>query len=232
MHVDGTLDLADALALDATVTTRAHQLLAEHPELPLRVRRAMAAGTLGNPDPDGAEGSREVVIYTHLDAGTAGLDGVVEVENTRSFVTVEQLVEWCHLAGTRVTIRPVIDLTADLHTDRYEPTPRQREQVVLTHPTCVFPRCTRPSRSCDLDHLDPYAEGGPTDTLNLVPLCRRHHRLKTHARGWHYVMTPDGVLTVTTPSGITRASRPPGMPVEDGAVLRVPAERDPDPPPF
>jgi hypothetical protein len=29
-------------------------------------------------------------------------------------------------------------------------------------------------------------------------------------------MTPDGVLTVTTPTGITRVSRPPGM----------------DPPPF
>jgi hypothetical protein len=46
-------------------------------------------------------------------------------------------------------------------------------------------------------------------------------------------MTPDGVLTITTPSGVTRSTRPPGMTADDDrSVLRVPAERDPDPPPF
>jgi hypothetical protein len=49
-------------------------------------------------------------------------------------------------------------------------------------------------------------------------------------------MTPDGVLTVTTPSGVTRDSRPPGMLPGDNTVLRVNAERRPlsdvDPPPF
>jgi hypothetical protein len=45
-------------------------------------------------------------------------------------------------------------------------------------------------------------------------------------------MTPDGILSVTTPSGITRISRPPGMTADDRSMLRVPAERDPDPPPF
>jgi hypothetical protein len=49
-------------------------------------------------------------------------------------------------------------------------------------------------------------------------------------------MSPDGVLAVTTPTGITRVSRPPGMTADGGTVLRVTAERqplsDPDPPPF
>jgi hypothetical protein len=48
-------------------------------------------------------------------------------------------------------------------------------------------------------------------------------------------MTPDGVLTVTTPSGVTRVSRPPGMRADDHGVLHVTAERDGqphDPPPF
>ncbi len=81
-----------------------------------------------------------------------------------------------------------------------------------------------------------HAEGGETDCSNLCCLCRRHHRLKTHARGWRYAMRPDGVLTVTTPSGITRVTRPPGMLADDDPVLRVTAERQPlsevDPPPF
>jgi hypothetical protein len=45
-------------------------------------------------------------------------------------------------------------------------------------------------------------------------------------------MTSDGVLTVTTPSGVTRVSRPPGA----CTALWVIAERQPasgaDPPPF
>jgi hypothetical protein len=49
-------------------------------------------------------------------------------------------------------------------------------------------------------------------------------------------MTDDGVLSVTTPSGVTRVSRPPGMhPDHDADVLHVTAERQPpidDPPPF
>jgi hypothetical protein len=56
-----------------------------------------------------------------------------------------------------------------------------------------------------------HAEGGPTDCDNLCCLCRRHHRLKTHAPGWWFVLLPSGVLRVTTPSGITRTTRPPGL---------------------
>ena len=41
-------------------------------------------------------------------------------------------------------------------------------------------------------------------------LCRRHHRLKTHAPGWRFHLDVDGALRVTTPSGVTRISRPPG----------------------
>ena len=77
-----------------------------------------------------------------------------------------------------------------------------------------------------------------TDCDNLCCLCRRHHRLKTHARGWLYVMTPDGVLSVTTPSGVTRTSRPPGL-RSAGIVemIRTYSERQPvpdelDPAPF
>jgi hypothetical protein len=63
----------------------------------------------------------------------------------------------------------------------------------------------------DLDHVIAHGEGGPTDCDNLCCLCRRHHRLKTHAPGWRFRLDPDGALLVTTPSGVTRISRPPGV---------------------
>jgi hypothetical protein len=80
------------------------------------------------------------------------------------------------------------------------------EYVRLRDPVCVFPACQRPSRSCDLDHIDPYIEmddGGPpgqTHPDRLAPLCRGHHRAKTHGN-WHYTRHPDGGYHWTSPTG-------------------------------
>ena len=116
--------------------------------------------------------------------------------------------------------------------DRYQPSPGQRRFTTTRDRTCRHYGCSNRAGLADLDHVLAHADGGATDCANLCCLCRRHHRLKTHARGWRYVMTADGVLTITTPSGVTRTSRPPGMAGADSALLRVSAERDPDPPPF
>jgi hypothetical protein len=95
--------------------------------------------------------------------------------------------------------------------DRYTPTPAQRRFIRVRDRTCRHPGCRRPAARTDLDHVDPHAAGGRTDCANLCCLCRRHHRLKTHAVGWRFAMRDDGTLTVTTPSGVTRTTRPPGL---------------------
>ena len=47
----------------------------------------------------------------------------------------------------------------------------------------------------------PYHQGGPTCLCQIAPLCRRHHRLKTHASGWSsYVLEPGSYLW-TSPHG-------------------------------
>ncbi|WP_138735067.1 HNH endonuclease signature motif containing protein [Modestobacter excelsi] len=96
-------------------------------------------------------------------------------------------------------------------TDSYEPTGRQRAFVTTRDRRCRFPNCGQRVGWADLDHVVSAACGGATDCANLCCLCRSHHRLKTFAPGWRFTMTPDGVLQVTTPSGVTRTTRPPGM---------------------
>ncbi len=86
--------------------------------------------------------------------------------------------------------------------NRYTPTAAQQAFVRTRDRTCRFPTCGQRVGWADTDHVIPHAAGGPTDCANLCCLCRSHHRLKTHARGWHFRMDPDGTLTVTTPSGI------------------------------
>ena len=120
--------------------------------------------------------------------------------NTRSFVDAEQVRVWCGVPGTTVTVKPVVDLTEHLHVDRYEVPDRLAAQAAERDLTCVFPWCTRPAEACDTDHVIPYAEGGPTASDNLAPLCRRHHRLKTHHSGWGYTMLEPGLVPVVLPA--------------------------------
>ncbi len=205
VHVDADLDLADALDLNDAITHGAAQLAALGSTESLDVRRSLAAGALARreltldltTDPEGRTASprkRELVIYVHLaDAGVAG------VENTRTAISVEQVKEWCHGTNTTVTIRPVIDLNDHLHTDAYRPTEVMREQAVLTNATCVYPHCSRPARSADLDHIEEW-DGHNTTSANLAPLCRCHHRYKTHA-GWTVVRTGPTSFTWTSKHG-------------------------------
>jgi len=68
---------------------------------------------------------------------------------------------------------------------------------------------------------------------SLCCLCRSHHRVKTFAPGWRFAMDEDGTLHVTTPSGVTRATRPPGRrpPGRRPPPEPAPAAAD-DAPPF
>jgi hypothetical protein len=108
--------------------------------------------------------------------------------------------------------------------DRYRPTPKQRQFVRTRDRTCRYPGCGNKAAWADLDHVIPHARGGSTDCVNLCCLCRRHHRLKTHAPGWRFAMSADGVLTVTTPSGITRTTRPPGLVPSGGPAPERPRD--------
>ncbi|MCZ2858981.1 HNH endonuclease signature motif containing protein [Blastococcus sp. VKM Ac-2987] len=115
--------------------------------------------------------------------------------------------------------------------DRYSPAPAQRRFVRTRDRICRHPGCTVRAVWADLDHVVAHGDGGETSCANLCCLCRRHHRLKTHADGWQHTLDEDGILTVITPSGVTRTSRPPGWQVlyEQPAAPAPPPD---DPPPF
>jgi hypothetical protein len=179
---------------------------------------------------------REVVLFVHLDqaAITGTLNGIGPGIDTctgltgidlarldtpgapRGVVTVEQVQAWCSSPDTTVTVKPIIDLTTDAAVDGYSPPDRIAEHVRARWPRCVFPYCTRSSRTADLDHCDAYEQQGPpgqTSTRNLFPLCRRHHRMKTHRematrKRWVYRPTdptqnePPNAVIWTSPLGL------------------------------
>jgi len=121
---------------------------------------------------------------------------------------------------------PVLGVPADR--DGYTPTGRQETFVTTRDRTCRMPNCGQRVGWADLDHVIAHSCGGATSCTNLCCLCRTDHRLKTFARGWQFLMDADGTLHVTTPSGVTRTTRPPGLRPPPPAP---PPEPD-DPPPF
>jgi hypothetical protein len=56
-----------------------------------------------------------------------------------------------------------------------------RQAIEQRDRVCVVPGCAIAS-GLEIDHLVPFAKGGPTSIENLQRLCRHHHRLKTTGR--------------------------------------------------
>jgi len=140
------------------------------------------------------------VAYVHLtEEAVRGYDPAARDDSGRSLL--EQTVRtWCGRTDRRVTVRPVVDLNQPHPgSESYTPSAALRERVELRDPTCVFPWCARPSKACDLDHVVPWP-AGPTTEANLAPLCRHHHRLKTHA-GWGYEPLSAGAYLWRSPHG-------------------------------
>ena len=234
LHLEADLDLADGLDLDRALVHGAELQKALGSTESLDVRRAKALGDLARTQTaldlatDGGRVAgeeracvsrpdlpvaREVVLHAHFDTTSDGETTVFgptgRLEEGQRLLLLDQIRSWCGDSRTKITVKPVIDLNADLSTPSYEVPDRIREQVILRDQTCVFPWCSRPARRCDIDHVIPHdpdaaADGrpqpGPTATSNLAALCRGHHRLKTHT-AWRYEMTSNSVFEWTSPHG-------------------------------
>lgn len=71
--------------------------------------------------------------------------------------------------------RPSLKL--DLGYNRRSAGPSLRRALIARDRTCTAPGCDRPHWMCEIHHVIPWAEGGPTNVDNLTLLCSRHHHL-------------------------------------------------------
>ena len=219
------LDALDAQRFDRTVGDLAAVLSGLGDGDDLDVRRARAVGLLADPQAaaDLLNGhhhppvtSGPVTMFVHVAeeslARTPEGAGPVTVEKV-GVVSTGLVRDW--LTGATVVVRPVLDLNRTETVSAHDPPEWMRELVIERDGHCVFPGCRRDSRACDLDHIQPYDIGGPTTPGNLAPLCRMHHRAKTHA-AYDYTRDPDGSYRWTLPTGtrirVIPTSRKPSTP--------------------
>ena len=132
--------------------------------------------------------------------------GLVRVEETRGFLGIGRLAQWCTDPATQIDVKPVIDLNGHIGVEAYEVPDRLAEQTRLRDHTCVFPALHPPRPLLRPGPPIPYSQGGATCSCNIAPLCRSHHRLKTHG-GWTYTSsTPAptcGAARTATPTSAT-----------------------------
>ncbi len=119
---------------------------------------------------------------------------------------------WWSQGSSRITWAPAITPVRG-----YEHPALMDEFIRTRDAVCRAPGCRRRADRCDCDHIDPYPQG-QTSVENSCCLCRRHHRLKTHALGWGVDVSPGSTLTWTTPTGLTASTEP--------RDLRTEQERD------
>jgi len=99
-----------------------------------------------------------------------------------------------------VLVTDGVDVTAVAHAGRTIPS-SVRRALLERDPMCAVPGCDV-REGLEIDHVDPFSQGGETSLANLVRLCHWHHYLKTHQRhrlerideGWAWE-SPDEVPT-------------------------------------
>jgi hypothetical protein len=211
VYLEGELDLADALDLEAVVAAGAEQQRLLGSMESLDVRRSIALGDLARGQhpldlsPSAPKQSprraRQLVLHVHLEhAAVLGAGGLARVQEAAGPVTAEQVRLWCGHPDTEVVVQPVLDLADHLHLNSYEASARLKNQVDLRDLVCIFPFCARKAHRCDHDHRVDHDHNGPTCSCNIAPICRSHHRAKTTG-GWSYVTVEPGVYLWRSPLG-------------------------------
>jgi hypothetical protein len=112
-------------------------------------------------------------------------------------IPVPKVIDLMSDAGIKVIFFHGEDISKVFHFTR---TINASLLTALQHrdPCCVVPRCGA-TRFLEIDHLVPFAEGGPTTISNLARLCTFHHGQKTNEgytlwcdkdKQWHFDPPP------------------------------------------
>jgi hypothetical protein len=112
----------------------------------------------------------------------------------------ESAIGWARGLRARLNILETGRCRHPRQSGSYRPPASLRHLIEIRQRTCSAPGCRRAAADCDLDHVQPFDQGGRTCECNLHPARRRHHRAK-QAPGWRLEQSQPGEMTWQLPSG-------------------------------
>jgi len=131
---------------------------------------------------------------------------------------------------TRILVHPETGCTLSVGRESYSPPAELKKYTEVRDGTCRAPGCNRQATNSDLDHTQPWSDGGTTSADNLVHLCSPCHRLK-HQSSFTTSQKPNGDLVWTSPSGKDYLTEPASYIGEPPPQPPPAAEVAPEPPP-
>ena len=175
--------------------------------------RAMAARAerlscqCGKSDCPAGGKAAEVQVVLHLIAEQSTVEGTSDkpgfMPGCDDLIPAELVAELAKSAKLRPLFHP-LDAPPE---PGYRPSAKLAEFIRCRDLTCRAPGCDVPANECDIDHVIPYGDGGPTHASNLNCKCRRHHLNKTFL-GWQEKQLADGTVIFTLPDGQTYVTTP------------------------
>ncbi|ANE05294.1 HNH endonuclease [Corynebacterium crudilactis] len=107
-----------------------------------------------------------------------------------------------------------LDGVAETTEKSYTPSEKMKALIRARDGHCRFPGCCVKASKCQVDHIIPWDQGGPTAAWNLQLLCQRHHNMKTDGR---YVAEANGMAEVrwVGPMDVPAVTRPSGPLVKE-----------------
>lgn len=205
-------------------------------------RRADALVALCNAYTKGTvTGGREhpkIIVTIDLDSylGTANQPGLSSMGDRIPAQVIRELAEQAELRWMLHTGTEILQLgrTHRLASDA------QWEALIARDGCCRWPGCTIPAAWCEVDHLDDWDHGGPTDIDLLALECGHHHTVRhrpgTRVHGDAHDFTielPDGTLVHCPPKGTLTPRREPESgeaPGEPGKKSKQSKQGSPEPP--
>jgi hypothetical protein len=94
-------------------------------------------------------------------------------------VTPGSLVPWLSEAHVRRIVFDGSSRVTDVGATRRLFTGAARAAIEARDRTCYHPTCEEPASRCEIDHITPWAEGGPTTLDNGRLACGFHNRQRS-----------------------------------------------------
>lgn len=155
-------------------------------------------------EPPKIGGAAPTVLVTVRDADLEANHGRGHIDGAKSPVSMTTIR---HLACSGGVQFVSIDAYGSIHglgSPQRCFTSAQRRAIIGRDGGCVIPGCTIPAAWCEIHHVDPAENGGPTHTDNGVLLCWFHHRT-IETSGWQIAMI-NGFPHIKPPPWIDRGA--------------------------
>ncbi len=128
-----------------------------------------------------ADGRRPEPLFTVL-VGYETLAGRICELADGTVVSPGSLVEWLDEAWVERVVFDGASRVIDVGVATRLFTGATRRAVEVRDRQCFHPYCELPAERCQIDHVQPWAAGGPTVAANGRPACAFHNRNRHHRR--------------------------------------------------